>query len=850
MYGGYYGMNPGMRGNYSGGGGGPVMQQQPLHMQARMRGPMGPSPPPGRMMNGGGHAMPNGGGGGGGGGGVQSIGGMTGMMPGGPMNNNNNNSNGGGGAGNPAVHQLNRNPSFMMMHNQNNFGGPAPSPGTMRRSGSIGSMGSMGVIPHFGSFSAQPGNLYPPGGVAHGAGNGNASSVGSFSSAGAGSLHRMNSGMNFDYYTTTSQMNLGAAPLSRNNSNFASMRRGSFMGAPPASNAGPAGQPQQLSRQNSALNNSYSYGSFRQPSFTQGSARHGPTGVGPNMSMNSIGSGASSQHDFGSSLMGAGDSGVSPSSLSRQDSTKSLQRSYSIAGQFYNYGNMNNGMGPATGPAAAAGPPGAMGNFGGPGQGPAGMSPQLQQQQQQRLAGPMGMSAQNQMMMMQKQMMMQRRLGNNGNPADGDPNAPPPKGTSENVVVEEGQSMALGRKNSVQGLTRKASEKRVGMYFKNKDASDAADGANYKKEGDTGTLGKNNARARDPSLTNTVKASIVLDTSAGANPAIEVDGRTIRAEKPGAEEVQKYDMRDVLYANRNSDMELMSDSIEEMRDNFVYGCNVGMVMADAGMSAARPTEWFTWLALKSVVKGTFGKLSSTQFEFTMSMCLLQDDQVMDLLADEPQRFVTLTVAESPLFGNVANGMVYVCVEDAGEFNDVLESCLYRAQQQCSAAAEEHGIVLCTCVLKQVKTSPSSGKQDVIVSSIFASGVGDGVIHYNRILDKNPAEPRALFYSVLHRSVHCTALFSCATKDEDIFNYLATLQRFSKTETRRPKVGSTRAFVSYGTSTIPKIREDLEKATDPRQKMMMQRQLEKLELMVADAEEMLENPNDSVPKTYI
>ncbi|KPI83995.1 hypothetical protein ABL78_6952 [Leptomonas seymouri] len=823
MYGGFYGVGHGMRGNY---GGGPMTQQapqQPLHMQARMRGSMGnPTSAPGMISSPAAAA----------GGGVS-----------------------GGNTG--AVYQLNHNPGFMMMHNQNNFGSQRPAP---RANGPQHGGGYTTAIPRFGSFSSAT-NIFQPNG--------------SFSSASAGSLHRMGSGLHFDYYNN-SHMSLGgpgggdggAGNLnSRNNSVYGSMRRGSFMD--PA-NAQRSRQPQQLSRQNSALGSAYSYGSFRQPSFSQGSVHHGATGVGPNVSMNSIASGNSSQHGFGGGAPPSGGDNaapLSPDALTRKDSSKSLQRSYSIAGQFYNYGNhiMN-----STTPNDAS-----------PG-GPIHGNPAQYQQQQGRQPVPMGMMApmglangmtmtiggidgrinqrpagqgamtpQAQQMLMQQQMMMQRRLANNnGGGAEVDPNAAPPKGTSESAVVEEGQSMALGRKNSTQNLTRKASEKRVGMYFKNKDLGEVADGSVYKKEGDTGTLGKNNPRARDPSLTNTVKASIVLDTSAGSNVAVRVDGRTVRAEKPGAEEVQKYDMHDVLYANRATEAELMSDSLDEIRDNFLYGCNVGLIMADSGMPSARPTEWFTWLALKSIVKGAFGKLASTTFEFTMSACLLQDDQVMDLMADEPQRFVTLTVAESPLFGNVANGMVYVCVEDAGEFNEVLECSLHRAQQQCSETAEEHGIVLCTCVLKQVKTSLSSGKQDVIVSSIFASGVGNGVIHYNRILDKNPAEPRALFYSVLHRSVHTTALFSCAVRDSEIFNYLATLQRFSKTETRRPKVGSTRAFVSYGTSTIPRIREDMEKMKDPRHRMMMQRQLEKLQLMVADAEEMLANPADSVPKTYI
>ncbi|GET87661.1 hypothetical protein, conserved [Leishmania tarentolae] len=821
MYGGYYSMNAGMRqgGGY---GGGPMIQQQQLYQNPRLQQVQQlPSPPPHMQA----HLRGTG------------QGGIPSHLP--PV----------GASGNPG--QLRRNPSFMMMYNDRGFGQPNPM---MQRMGSFNSMGSMGMIPRFDSFRA------------HGGGGNQPQRHGSFSSCGtgAGSLRRVNSGMNFDY-SSVSQVHRGGS-LARNNS-YGTMRQpgGSFFGDTSA--PGGRDQPlQQLSRQNSAIS-SYNYGSFRQPSFAQGSVHNGATGVGPGVSANSINgmfkladSGGSSTVsppqapvNFGergpTGAMGAS-GGLPTLGLSRQDSARSLQRKYSIAGQFYNYGDSNNGGGgvdqwgapPVRQQRLSQAMPGGGSMMGGGGM--MALNANTATVQQRGGIDPVMLQRQQQMRMQQQSRMMAGG-GSKGVPSS---DAPSSKGTSESTMVQEGQPQMLGRKNSVQNLTRKNSEKRVGMYFKNKETEQ--DGVQYKKDGDPGTSGKNSSGERNSSQANTVKASLLLDIFNGRSPAIEVDGRTIRASKPGAEEVQKYDMHDVMCVNRITDIELSSDSLEEIRDNFLYGCNAGLIMADSGCSAARPTEWFTWLALKSVVKGTFGRLASATFEFTVSVCLLQDDQVMDLLSDSPQRFVNLTVAESPLFGNVANGMVYVCVEDAGEFNDVLEASLQRAQEHCSTLAEEQGIVLCTCVLKQVRTSPSSGKEDVIVSSIFASGVGDGVIHYNRIIDKNPAEPRALFYSVMHRSVHSTALFSCGVKDRDIFNYLSTLQRFSKIETRRPKVGSARAFVAYGTSAIPRIREELKETKDSRQRMMMQRQLEKLELMVADAEDMLRSPADCVPKTYI
>lgn len=56
------------------------------------------------------------------------------------------------------------------------------------------------------------------------------------------------------------------------------------------------------------------------------------------------------------------------------------------------------------------------------------------------------------------------------------------------------------------------------------------------------------------------------------------------------------------------------------------------------------------------MKAVFARTTHTPGrELSMSVCLIQDDVVMDLLADEPRSFIPLVVAESPLFGNVVNG---------------------------------------------------------------------------------------------------------------------------------------------------------------------------------------------------
>lgn len=787
IYGGFYNMDGPMRGaygnnamGYGGRGGGPMMAggaASPYGGRGGAARPMmGGMQQPGMMQG--------------------AVGPNAGMM--------------GGGAGmNGMAGIKNPNSSFMMGRQGSFMGNPAGSNASL-----------MGGFRPFGSFNyGAPGSFRMPGGA--------------YSSMGAGSLQRINSGLNFDYsydgFNTSTGSN--GQPMSRN---------GSYM----------SGGLNGAARQGSELGgSSYNFGSFR---GDDGFA-NGASGAGPNVSTTSLGpptgtmeSGAAEEDTVNTG------SGADTSQLQRLDSQNSLQRHFSIAGQFSNFSQYEppTAYHQAGGGGAGAMPMNQMGGL--PDQ--RRLSTQGRYPQQQQAPGmmmtlnganamlrPMGMQGAGPMVMngqpVRGGMMMPRPYPTQGN--DGGM-----KGGNPEDVVEEGQPQALGRKNSVGSMKRKDSEKRIGMYFKNKAATDT-DGVQYKKEGDPGTSKASGAN-KDPSLVNYVRSILLLDKT-GNNRDLEIDGRTVRAMKPGADEVQKYDMRDVIYVHQASDLEVNGDSLEELRDTFVYGCNVGMVMADADCDANDPSQWFTWLALKTVVKGTFAKLPSNS-EFTVSICLLQDDQVMDLLADSPRRFVNLAVAESPLFGSVANGLVYICVDDAGEFNDTLDTCLARARGQGSG--EEHGIVLVTCVLKQIRTSQSTGKKDVVVSSIFASGVGDGVIHYNRILDKNPAEPRALFYSVLHRSTHTSALFSCKDDNPELINYLATLQRFSKVETRKPKVGSALIFMNYAKQTIPRVKEDLKTMKEGKNKTMTLRFLERLELMSMDCEKMLESPEDCIPKTYI
>ncbi|ORC87749.1 uncharacterized protein TM35_000201580 [Trypanosoma theileri] len=390
-------------------------------------------------------------------------------------------------------------------------------------------------------------------------------------------------------------------------------------------------------------------------------------------------------------------------------------------------------------------------------------------------------------------------------------------------------------------LTRKGSEKRIGMYFKDVKPTQSNE---YKKEGDPGT--GRSARSTDPSMMTNVRTVLLLSRMGGK--IIEVDGSTAIVEKPNSDELQKFDTNAIVYISPN-EPNVFVESLDELRDTFVQGCNIALIMADSDGPAHLPSSWFTWNTLRRLVKDTFARLSHRS-EFTVSISLLEDDQVMDLLASHPH-YTTLTVAQSPLFGNVPHGVIYQLVEDASEFEILFDRAL---EQAVGRKGEENGILLVSGILKQIRTSSSnSGEEDIILSSIFAAGVGDGIIHYNRILDKNPAEPRAMFQFALGGPSMTAAVFSLTDKegnDAVVSNFLSTLNRLGDIQNYRLRLGSVRRFVRYSEESIPKTRTKIRDAAEGKEKAAMQRSLARLEVMVADAKVMLEEPDSAVPKTYI
>ncbi|KAG8348897.1 hypothetical protein TRVL_00264 [Trypanosoma vivax] len=392
-------------------------------------------------------------------------------------------------------------------------------------------------------------------------------------------------------------------------------------------------------------------------------------------------------------------------------------------------------------------------------------------------------------------------------------------------------------------LKRCNSEKRIGFYFKDVKPSVKEE---YKKENEVET-NRNSGNASSSDMTN-VRTILLLESDGGK--VIEVDGPTAVVAKPSSDELVRFDHTEIVNF-QSGDTNVHIDTLDELCDAFLAGCNVGLLLADAHCPASQPKSWFTWNALRRLVKDAFAKMPS-RCELRVSISLLDDDRVKDLLASRPT-YVNLTVANSPLFGNVPDGMTYRVADSAMEFNTLLLKGLEMAEDD---SQEEFGILLVTAILKQVRgDSPHSKKNedDVILSSIFASGVGSGIIHYSRILDKNPAEPRAMYQFALGGPSLTAAILSVSDRPGNapsIHPSLSTLNRLGQIKNFQLRLGSLNRFITYTRESIPKTEERMNSMPESTAKEMLKRSIVRYKTMLADAEAMIKSPDHAVPRAYV
>ncbi|CAD2218406.1 hypothetical protein AGDE_13587 [Angomonas deanei] len=441
---------------------------------------------------------------------------------------------------------------------------------------------------------------------------------------------------------------------------------------------------------------------------------------------------------------------------------------------------------------------------------------------------------------------------------------------AEEDGVVEGQVAAIGRKNSVSNLSRKDSsldkDVRTGMYFKNKEATTAE----YKKEGDSSV--KRKGATVDTTLDNPIRTLLYIERG---NP-IELDGSTLRLQLPGEEEVTKFDFSQVNNTLNFAPEDLigLDDSkLQEIKRHFTSGCNSALMMADAGADSSKPSLWFSWQLLKHLMRSVFAS-KQAKAQITVSAVLLQEDRACDLLVEEDSenflKMKTLEVGESPMFGKAAMGMTYIGVDTADEFNDTFdEACAVAEHFHATKGAKdggvgprEYGIMHFMIVSKLVRYSASQDATDVVVNSLFVSGVGDGIVHYNRILDKNPAEPRPLFQFVLYRSILSNFMLLVpadlstpgktrgrkAAGEEAVVPYLNLTKRFGAIKTRKPNVRSAIAFKKSAESGIEKLETTVKEASG-RRRVMYAKQLDRQRIMLADTKALLDDPQNIIPSVY-
>ncbi|RHW72535.1 hypothetical protein DPX39_050029700 [Trypanosoma brucei equiperdum] len=412
----------------------------------------------------------------------------------------------------------------------------------------------------------------------------------------------------------------------------------------------------------------------------------------------------------------------------------------------------------------------------------------------------------------------------------------PQRPLNEPIVPDDAEKDVPGQ------LVRCNSEKKIGIYFKDVQPTEEGE---Y-KQGDAASGRKSKASMSSSAVTN-IRTIVLLEGE--AEDSIHVDGTTMTLLKPNSDEPVRFETKEIVYYDPN-DSNIYMDSTEELCDTFLLGCNISLVMADAQCPAQQPTQWHSWNVLRRLMRDVFARMPD-RAELRLSISLMDDDKVMDLLVPDPQ-FVNLTVSYSPLFGNVPHGMTFEVLDSASEFGGLLKVALSRAVGQDSG---EFGIILVVAILKQVRKNPSNPKdeEDVILSSLFATGVGDGVVHYSRILDKNPAEPRAMFQFAVGGPSQTAAVVSMADDPKNLVKnhqFMTTLQRLGKIENYTLRLGSVRRFVSYTKESLPKTRIHLQNLPEGPEKEALKRSVTRYEKMLADAEAMLESPDCAAPKTYV
>uniref|UniRef100_A0A0A9WHR5 Aconitate hydratase n=1 Tax=Lygus hesperus TaxID=30085 RepID=A0A0A9WHR5_LYGHE len=210
---------------------------------------------------------------------------------------------------------------------------------------------------------------------------------------------------------------------------------------------------------------------------------------------------------------------------------------------------------------------------------------------------------------------------------------------------------------------------------------------------------------------------------------------------------------------------------------------------------------------------------ASEVSLQLSMSVVEGQSILaDLLLSGTSTPKTLTVASSPLFGPVVDGVTKVDLCSAEEVNKALDTALKAADvhvRSNSLECTSSTLIVANAIVKIVQGD------DVFVASLFAS-VAQHMHPYLAVIDKEATAPRLLFSHAFGGP--CSTLVMAVvekTVHQDITVETLNGQRIiAHIRTSGTRSGSVKDFVKYAKVSLTKANESAAKTTNSKEKAHM------------------------------
>ncbi|KPI88091.1 hypothetical protein ABL78_2821 [Leptomonas seymouri] len=344
------------------------------------------------------------------------------------------------------------------------------------------------------------------------------------------------------------------------------------------------------------------------------------------------------------------------------------------------------------------------------------------------------------------------------------------------------------------------------------------------------------ARAKVPSNYN-VHTLIVVDKVGKSAVTTVKDPSTVVYEKSGKKET--FEVDEALERSSEKE-EIDSVLLSELRNNWFNGHNSSLMMcAGKGKNAASQELACNFIqkCVERLEKNE--KDTGVKFDITMSMVSLRGaDQCCDLLKSGAS-YTAMSMGSSPVYGpcllDLETKVIKTGAEATQHFNAGLKN-----------AKEKKEIVTAFYVLKTIKKT--GAEVEVHLSSMCLALCGETVSHMMEIKDKSPSSPHRLFRYAVDGACVTVSGLCVSSNDEGAQAALEVERKMREVKNQPPRSGNVKRFVDFTYKEITRQKEKAAAASGS-EKKTREKQIERMEEMVKDANELFAEPEKTRPKGY-